>query len=91
MQRRTKIVATIGPASDDEATLRELMAAGMDVVLHCNGDLAERRSILGAIPLLSGVAAERWARAEAMRHAPEAADIAVLTNQLAELLGTAQT
>jgi pyruvate kinase len=32
MQRRTKIVATIGPASDDEATLRAMIAAGMDVV-----------------------------------------------------------
>jgi pyruvate kinase len=31
MQRRTKIVATIGPASDDEATLRAMIAAGMDV------------------------------------------------------------
>lgn len=31
MHRRTKIVATIGPASEDEATLRELMRAGMDV------------------------------------------------------------
>jgi pyruvate kinase len=31
MPRRTKIVATIGPASEDEATLRGLIAAGMDV------------------------------------------------------------
>src|SRR5690606_5894067 len=31
MQRRTKIVATIGPASDDEATLRAMVASGMDV------------------------------------------------------------
>ncbi|MYB86800.1 MAG: pyruvate kinase, partial [Acidimicrobiaceae bacterium] len=31
MQRRTKIVATIGPASEDESTLRDMMAAGMDV------------------------------------------------------------
>ncbi|MCH7787834.1 MAG: pyruvate kinase [Acidobacteria bacterium] len=31
MTRRTKIVATIGPASDSESTLRELMKAGMDV------------------------------------------------------------
>ena len=29
--RRTKIVATIGPASDSEATLRAMAAAGMDV------------------------------------------------------------
>ena len=31
MNRRTKIVATIGPASDDEATLRAMIRAGMDV------------------------------------------------------------
>ncbi|NNE75425.1 MAG: pyruvate kinase, partial [Acidimicrobiales bacterium] len=31
MNRRTKIIATIGPASEDEATLRGLMEAGMDV------------------------------------------------------------
>ncbi|MGI9604307.1 MAG: pyruvate kinase [Acidimicrobiales bacterium] len=31
MRRRTKIIATIGPASEDEATLRGLMEAGMDV------------------------------------------------------------
>ena len=31
MQRRTKIVVTIGPASEDAATLRDLVRAGMDV------------------------------------------------------------
>jgi pyruvate kinase len=31
MQRRTKIVATIGPASQDESTLRAMIQAGMDV------------------------------------------------------------
>lgn len=31
MQRRTKIVATIGPASDDESTLRAMIREGMDV------------------------------------------------------------
>ncbi|MGZ4718072.1 MAG: pyruvate kinase, partial [Acidimicrobiales bacterium] len=31
MARRTKIVATIGPASDSEATLKDMIAAGMDV------------------------------------------------------------
>lgn len=31
MNRRTKIVATIGPASDDESTLRAMIRAGMDV------------------------------------------------------------
>lgn len=31
MERRAKIVATIGPASDDEYTIRELIQAGMNV------------------------------------------------------------
>jgi len=31
MLRRTKIVATLGPASDDEKTLRKMIMAGMDV------------------------------------------------------------
>jgi pyruvate kinase len=31
MQRFTKIVATLGPASSDEAVLRELISAGLDV------------------------------------------------------------
>ncbi len=31
MNRRTKIIATIGPASDDPATLRSMIEAGMDV------------------------------------------------------------
>ena len=31
MARRTKIIATIGPASEDEATMRGLIRAGMDV------------------------------------------------------------
>ena len=32
MTRRTKIVATIGPASDSPESLRQLVAAGVDVV-----------------------------------------------------------
>ena len=31
MKRRTKIIATIGPASDDERTLKAMIDAGMDV------------------------------------------------------------
>ena len=32
MQRRTKIVATLGPATDDENVLDDMIRAGMDVV-----------------------------------------------------------
>ena len=32
MQRSTKIVATLGPASSDRETLTRIVAAGVDVV-----------------------------------------------------------
>jgi pyruvate kinase len=31
VKRRTKIIATIGPASEDEVTLKAMVEAGMDV------------------------------------------------------------
>ena len=31
MARRTKIIATVGPACEDDATLRKMVRAGMDV------------------------------------------------------------
>ena len=31
MERRTKIVATLGPATDDNKTLRKMIQAGLDV------------------------------------------------------------
>ncbi|NNM73378.1 beta-N-acetylhexosaminidase [Enterovirga aerilata] len=44
-----------------EAALR----AGVDVVLHCNGDLAEARAVAEAAPRLSGESARRVAAAQA--------------------------
>jgi pyruvate kinase len=42
--RRTKIIATLGPATDDPATLRRLIEAGVDVVRvnFSHGDAADR-------------------------------------------------
>ena len=43
--RKTKIVCTLGPSTDDEQIMRQLMFAGMDVLgIVC---------ILGAVLLLS--------------------------------------
>jgi len=39
------------------------IAAGCDIVLHCNGDLAEARPVADGAPELSGKALERAARA----------------------------
>jgi beta-N-acetylhexosaminidase len=52
------------------------LAAGCDVVLHCNGDLAEMMQVAGAAPTLSGVAAQRADAALAARSAGEEFDVA---------------
>jgi pyruvate kinase len=48
--RRTKIVATLGPATSDPATLEHLIAAGVDVVrLNCSHTTTEQRVQLAAL------------------------------------------
>ena len=59
MARRTKIIATIGPASDNEGTLRDLIRAGMDVarlgLAHNTIDeAAERMARIRRIAALEG-------------------------------------
>ncbi len=51
------------------------LAAGCDVVLHCNGDLAEMAQVAGAAPELTGAAAKRADAALAARRAREAFDL----------------
>lgn len=50
MLRRTKIVATLGPATDDKETLREMIEAGLDIVRlnfsHGEADEHRRRAKL---------------------------------------------
>ena len=54
---------------------RAALAAGCDVVLHCNGDLAEMAEVAGAAPVLAGEAAQRAEAALAQREAPEEFDV----------------
>ncbi len=63
------------------------LAAGCDMVLHCNGDMAEMREIAAHTPLLTGRAAERAARAEAGRGAVEDVDILAAEARYSELTG----
>jgi beta-N-acetylhexosaminidase len=48
--------------------------AGCDVVLHCSGALDEMIEVAGAVPLLAGEAAKRFAAARACLHDPEPFD-----------------
>ena len=67
-----------------EERTRAVFAAGVDIALHCNGDLAEGRPVAEATPPLEGRA---LARAEALLAAPriEDFDVAEGRARLAEM------
>ena len=53
---------------------RASLAAGCDVVLHCNGELTEMVAVAGEAPELSGESAKRADAALSARCAPEEFD-----------------
>ena len=61
--------------------------AGCDLVLHCNGDLAEMGAVAGAVPELSGAAAKRAEAALAQRSAPERFDVEAAREIFARMVG----
>ncbi len=69
---------------------RASIAAGCDVVLHCNGDLGEMQEVASATPMLSGEAARRADAALAMRKAPSAFDSAAARAEFADLMAAGQ-
>ena len=54
---------------------RAALSAGCDVVLHCNGNLAEMAAVAGVTPILGGDAERRADAALAARSAPEDFDV----------------
>src|SRR5271170_3917158 len=62
------------------------IAAGCDMVLHCNGDLAEMRAVAAAVPALSGEAARRAAAALASKRQPAPFDIAAGRAEFSRLM-----
>jgi beta-N-acetylhexosaminidase len=65
---------------------RAALAAGCDIVLHCNGELAEMESVAGAAPVLAGNAARRAAAALSARRAQSAIDEVEARRTLAAML-----
>ena len=53
---------------------RDALAAGCDVVLHCNGDMSEMRAVSAGVSPLAGRARERAASALARLCEPEPFD-----------------
>lgn len=62
------------------------LLAGCDIVLHCDGNLAEMGLVAAACPPLSSCLHDRLLRAERMRHDPEPFDRPAATAHLAALL-----
>jgi len=52
------------------------LAAGCDLLLHCNGNMDEMRDVAGAAPMLSGKALERTDKALAALHRPKPFQVA---------------
>jgi beta-N-acetylhexosaminidase len=69
---------------------RAIVAAGCDVVLHCNGKLDEMRQVVAETPELQGRALARAEAALAARHAPQPFDRAAARAELDALIGRAK-
>jgi beta-N-acetylhexosaminidase len=68
------------------ARSRAAIAAGCDVVLHCNGHLGEMGEVAAAVPVLAGEAATRADAALGRRGPAWKQDLAALRAELANLL-----
>lgn len=75
--------ALSGPVTE-KAT--RALAAGNDLVLHCNGDITEMRELAACAPELSGTSLQRCEAALALRQAPEPFDEAAARAAFAELI-----
>ncbi|MEI4233070.1 beta-N-acetylhexosaminidase [Roseovarius sp. D22-M7] len=64
---------------------RGALAAGCDVVLHCNGTLAERQAVAEAAGWMTEAAQRRADRALAWRRPPDDVDISTLSAQFSAL------
>lgn len=62
------------------------LAAGCDVALHCNGDIAEMEAVAAAAPVLAGRSAERAEAALARIGAPDDADLDAIAARMAAAL-----
>jgi beta-N-acetylhexosaminidase len=65
---------------------RAAIAAGCDLVLHCNGVLSEMREVAAQAPVLAGEAARRAEAALAARKSPAPLDPQGAREELARLL-----
>lgn len=75
--------ALAGPLA---ARAHDALAAGCDLVLHCNGVLDDMTEVADACPRLAGASLTRCDRALALRAAPRPADLAALCDEYCRLV-----
>jgi beta-N-acetylhexosaminidase len=68
---------------------RAIFAAGCDMVLHCNGKLAEMHEVAAETPELSGKTLQRAERALASRKPPQPFDRQAARTELDALIDRA--
>jgi beta-N-acetylhexosaminidase len=68
---------------------RAALAAGCDIVLHCNGSLDEMREVAAAVPNLEGAAARRAEVALQQRHEPVPFDVEAARTEFAAMMAAA--
>ena len=68
---------------------RAVLAAGCDVALHCDGDIAAMEAVAAAAPVLEGEASRRAAAALARRQRPAPIDVAAQRGEFAALMKSA--
>jgi beta-N-acetylhexosaminidase len=73
-----------------EERARGVLEAGCDVVLHCNGDMAEMEGVARALAPLTDRARARWERAAAMLRPPDPIEPEALRARLDALLGAGE-
>jgi beta-N-acetylhexosaminidase len=66
--------------------VRQSLAAGCDLILHCNGEFTEMQEVAGNCPELRGAALQRTTRALTSRRPPEAIDIEAARAEFAQLV-----
>jgi len=66
---------------------RSALAAGCDVILHCNGAMSEMREVAEAAGRMTATAQKRADAAMALRKTPDPVDISALNAQLEALIG----
>ena len=74
-------------SGDVASRSRAALTAGVDLVLHCNGDLAEMQAIAAVAGPMSRAARTRASRALSLRKSPGLIDIDALEAELEALLG----